>query len=82
MLHDMDSAVPVEQHTIHYTILSCLCVTGLTNLLFCIGTSFRPLSLDVPQPLFPVAGYPVIHHHVEAASQVSFFTVYTVAIGL
>jgi mannose-1-phosphate guanylyltransferase len=35
------------------------------------GTLFRPLSLDVPQPLFPVAGFPVIYHHIEAASQVT-----------
>jgi mannose-1-phosphate guanylyltransferase len=31
------------------------------------GTRFRPLSLDVPKPLFPIAGYPIIQHHVEAA---------------
>ena len=40
---------------------------------WCVGTSFRPLSLEVPQPLFPVAGYPVIYHHIEAASQVLMF---------
>lgn len=34
------------------------------------GTLFRPLSLEVPQPLFPVAGFPVIQHHIEAASRV------------
>lgn len=31
-----------------------------------IGTRFRPLSLDIPKPLFPVAGRPVIQHHIEA----------------
>lgn len=31
-----------------------------------IGTRFRPLSLDIPKPLFPVAGLPVIQHHIEA----------------
>ena len=36
------------------------------------GTRFRPLSLDIPKPLFPVAGYPMIHHHIEAASKVSY----------
>lgn len=30
------------------------------------GTRFRPLSLDTPKPLFPIAGKPVIQHHVEA----------------
>ncbi|ELT91800.1 hypothetical protein CAPTEDRAFT_169555 [Capitella teleta] len=34
------------------------------------GTRFRPLSLDIPKPLFPVAGFPMIHHHIEAASKV------------
>lgn len=31
-----------------------------------IGTRFRPLSLDVPKPLFPVAGLPVVQHHIDA----------------
>lgn len=34
------------------------------------GTRFRPLSLDVPKPLFPVAGYPSIYHHIDALSRV------------
>lgn len=34
------------------------------------GTRFRPLSLELPKPLFPVAGFPIIHHHIEACSQV------------
>ncbi|XP_077302715.1 GDP-mannose pyrophosphorylase A [Arctopsyche grandis] len=33
------------------------------------GTRFRPLSLDVPKPLFPVAGLPLIQHHIEACVQ-------------
>lgn len=31
-----------------------------------LGTRFRPLSLDIPKPLFPVAGLPLIQHHIEA----------------
>ncbi|XP_003383396.2 PREDICTED: mannose-1-phosphate guanyltransferase alpha-A-like [Amphimedon queenslandica] len=31
-----------------------------------IGTRFRPLSFEVPKPLFPVAGCPMIQHHIEA----------------
>ncbi|XP_050307587.1 mannose-1-phosphate guanyltransferase alpha-A [Anthonomus grandis grandis] len=34
------------------------------------GTRFRPLSLDIPKPLFPVAGLPVIQHHIEACSSI------------
>ena len=33
------------------------------------GTRFRPLSLDVPKPLFPIAGKPMIYHHIEACAQ-------------
>ncbi|KAF2896615.1 hypothetical protein ILUMI_09558 [Ignelater luminosus] len=32
------------------------------------GTRFRPLSLDIPKPLFPVAGLPLIQHHIEACT--------------
>jgi len=34
------------------------------------GTRFRPLSLDCPKPLFPIAGHPTIEHHIEKLSQV------------
>ncbi|KAI8994526.1 nucleotide-diphospho-sugar transferase [Pilobolus umbonatus] len=34
------------------------------------GTRFRPLSLDCPKPLFPIAGRPVISHHLDALSKV------------
>lgn len=34
------------------------------------GTRFRPLSLDLPKPLFPIAGLPMIQHHVEALVKV------------
>ncbi|KAK2708917.1 hypothetical protein QYM36_014523 [Artemia franciscana] len=34
------------------------------------GTRFRPLSLDVPKPLFPIAGLPIIQHHIEACLKV------------
>jgi mannose-1-phosphate guanylyltransferase len=34
------------------------------------GTRFRPLSMDTPKPLFPIAGKPMIYHHVSALSRV------------
>jgi len=34
------------------------------------GTRFRPLSLDVPKPLFDVAGHPIIWHCLKAVSKV------------
>jgi NDP-sugar pyrophosphorylase family protein len=33
------------------------------------GTRFRPLSMaqtSVPKPLFPIAGFPMIRHHINA----------------
>jgi mannose-1-phosphate guanylyltransferase len=43
------------------------------------GTRFRPLSLEHPKPLFPVAGYPLLHHHLAALSRVQHLsTVYLI----
>ncbi|KAJ8669871.1 hypothetical protein QAD02_001130 [Eretmocerus hayati] len=38
------------------------------------GTRFRPLSLDIPKPLFPIAGVPIIQHHVEACNKLQCVT--------
>ena len=37
---------------------------------FRLGTRFRPLSLEIPKPLFPIAGYPILHHLIESCVQV------------
>ncbi|KAG8186451.1 hypothetical protein JTE90_012370 [Oedothorax gibbosus] len=34
------------------------------------GTRFRPLSFDVPKPLFPVAGVPTIQHLIESCCDI------------
>ena len=34
------------------------------------ATRFRPLSMDVPQPLFPVGGKPIIWHQINALAKV------------
>ncbi|KAJ1917522.1 hypothetical protein H4219_003155 [Mycoemilia scoparia] len=34
------------------------------------ATRFRPLSMDIPQPLFPVGGKPIIWHQISALSKV------------
>ena len=33
------------------------------------GTRFRPLSFKVPKPLFPVAGEPLLTHHIAACAK-------------
>lgn len=35
------------------------------------GTRFRPLSLNCPKPLFPIAGQPMVMHHVAALAQLA-----------
>lgn len=35
-----------------------------------LGTRFRPLSLDLPKPLFPIAGRSIIQHHIEACIRI------------
>ncbi|KAK6061215.1 hypothetical protein COOONC_01119, partial [Cooperia oncophora] len=34
-----------------------------------VGTRFRPLSLQLPKPLFPIAGVPLVEHHIDQLSQ-------------
>ncbi|VDK61607.1 unnamed protein product, partial [Cylicostephanus goldi] len=36
-----------------------------------LGTRFRPLSLQLPKPLFPIAGVPLVEHHIDQLSQLS-----------
>lgn len=43
-------------------------IVALFNVLNVSGTRFRPLSLDIPKPLFPLAGVPLIQHHIEACA--------------
>jgi mannose-1-phosphate guanylyltransferase len=34
------------------------------------GTRFRPLSFNTPEPLFPLAGQPMIHHPISACKKI------------
>ncbi|XP_047958628.1 mannose-1-phosphate guanyltransferase alpha-A-like isoform X2 [Salvia hispanica] len=34
------------------------------------GTRFRPLSFNTPEPLFPLAGQPMVHHHISACKKI------------
>ena len=46
-------------------------VTFFIKLFFRLtGTRFRPLSLELPKPLFPIGGFPVVYHHIEACKKV------------
>uniref|UniRef100_A0A1I7VMZ1 NTP_transferase domain-containing protein n=1 Tax=Loa loa TaxID=7209 RepID=A0A1I7VMZ1_LOALO len=38
------------------------------------GTRFRPLSLQLPKPLFPIAGVPLVEHHIEQLSKLAAVT--------
>lgn len=46
-------------------IVAVIMVGGPTK-----GTRFRPLSLNVPKPLFPLAGQPMVHHPISACSRI------------
>eukprot|EP00727_Mastigamoeba_balamuthi_P010482 m51a1_g6056 putative mannose-1-phosphate guanylyltransferase (395) ;mRNA; f:230440-232399 len=35
------------------------------------GTRFRPLSFDLPKPLFPIAGKPILLHQLESCARLS-----------
>ncbi|KAG5043041.1 hypothetical protein JHK87_006956 [Glycine soja] len=35
------------------------------------GTRFRPLSFNVPKPLFPLARQPMVHHPISACKRFS-----------
>ncbi|KAF2308639.1 hypothetical protein GH714_011632 [Hevea brasiliensis] len=37
------------------------------------GTRFRPLSFNTPKPLFPLAGQPMVHHHISACRRSHIF---------
>ncbi|KDP31156.1 hypothetical protein JCGZ_11532 [Jatropha curcas] len=46
-------------------IVAVIMVGGPTK-----GTRFRPLSLNVPKPLFPLAGQPMVHHPISACKRI------------
>ncbi|EPS60128.1 hypothetical protein M569_14676, partial [Genlisea aurea] len=34
------------------------------------GTRFRPLSFNIPKPLFPLAGQPMVYHPISACKKI------------
>lgn len=34
------------------------------------GTRFRPLSFNTPEPLFPLAGQPMVYHPISACKRI------------
>lgn len=51
---------------------TCLWTRLFDQIVFnvCLGTRFRPLSLEIPKPLFPIAGFPILYHLIESCAQV------------
>ncbi|KZV56549.1 mannose-1-phosphate guanyltransferase alpha-like [Dorcoceras hygrometricum] len=46
-------------------IVAVIMVGGPTK-----GTRFRPLSLNIPKPLFPLAGQPMVNHPISACKRI------------
>ncbi|KAJ6161175.1 nucleotide-diphospho-sugar transferase [Penicillium chermesinum] len=57
--------VPIRERANNASTKAIILVGGPSR-----GTRFRPLSLDVPKPLFEVAGHPIIHHCLKALDKV------------
>lgn len=57
--------VPVREHTNLASTKAVILVGGPSR-----GTRFRPLSLDVPKPLFEVAGHPILRHCLQAVAKI------------
>uniref|UniRef100_A0A2P2KZG4 Nucleotidyl transferase domain-containing protein n=1 Tax=Rhizophora mucronata TaxID=61149 RepID=A0A2P2KZG4_RHIMU len=55
----MESSVEEEE------VVAVIMVGGPTK-----GTRFRPLSFNTPKPLFPLAGQPMIYHHISACKKI------------
>ncbi|KAI6282726.1 hypothetical protein MCOR27_000568 [Pyricularia oryzae] len=61
----MSLQVPIRSNGVQAVTKAVILVGGSSR-----GTRFRPLSLDVPKPLFDVAGHPIIWHCLTAISTV------------
>ncbi|KAM7471350.1 hypothetical protein LguiA_009533 [Lonicera macranthoides] len=51
--------------TLDERVVAVIMVGGPTK-----GTRFRPLSLNIPKPLFPLAGQPMVHHPISACKRI------------
>ncbi|MCJ1334559.1 Proteasome subunit alpha type-2 [Thelotrema lepadinum] len=58
--------VPIRQRTRSSTPTKAVILVGGPSR----GTRFRPLSLNVPKPLFDIAGHPIIWHCLRAVAKV------------
>ncbi|XP_068641500.1 uncharacterized protein [Aristolochia californica] len=47
------------------SVVAVILVGGPTK-----GTRFRPLSFNIPKPLFPLAGQPMVHHPISACKRI------------
>ncbi|MED6111805.1 hypothetical protein PIB30_055679 [Stylosanthes scabra] len=51
--------------TAEQNVVAVIMVGGPTK-----GTRFRPLSFNMPKPLFPLAGQPMVHHPISACKRI------------
>jgi mannose-1-phosphate guanylyltransferase len=64
--HDQSSAPSPKRARTESGLLKAVIMIGGPSK----GTRFRPLSMDIPKALFPIAGQPLVANHLRACAKV------------